>query len=216
MKVGVLIPDRGDRAQFTQNCFRMMAAQTLKPEAIVHVMDPPANDKCDITFRYRKGYEMISKFMSVDLIALIENDDWYSPDYLETMARLWNERGRPDIFGTNYTIYYHLGLRAYHIYKHDNRASAMNTFIKPGLTTIVWPKDDEPYTDLHLWDKVKGMTLDPGHVISVGMKHGIGKVGGEFHTTRLRRYTNADDGFLESTLDKESFSFYQTIMDQLK
>jgi glycosyltransferase involved in cell wall biosynthesis len=212
MKVAVLIPTRNDRPGFLDNCLRMIEAQTLQPFHI-EVMDyAPESEKCDITQRYRRGYEKLKGF-DYDVIAFMEDDDFYSPEYLEVMVSEWQKRDRPDIFGTAYTIYYHLKLGAHFTMYHQDRASAMNTLIKPDLE-ITWPVDHEPFTDMHLWTNIHGVCIDPGKIISVGMKHGIGKCGGGSHVDRLRRYTNKDDGFLKNTLDEESYKFYSQFYDK--
>ena len=207
MRVAVIIPSRGDRPGFMDNCIRMIAAQTVLPELITVMDYAPESDKCDITQRYKRGYEKLCG-KGYDVIALMEEDDWYHPAYRETMLSEWEKRGRPDIFGTNYTIYYHLRLAGYFTMYHQDRASAMNTFIKPDLE-ISWPVDHEPFTDMHLWRQIHGCVIDPGKIISIGMKHGIGKCGGRSHVDKLHRYQNLNDGFLEKTIDPESYKFYR-------
>jgi hypothetical protein len=223
MKIGVIIPDRNDRPKFLANCLRMMEAQTLKPK-YVRIIDYPAiNEHVDITPRYRTGYLYMSA-MDVDLIAFIENDDYYAPDYFETMVEAWKRFHKPSLFGTCYTIYYHLQLKRYFTMEHHQRASAMNTFIKPALN-IKWPVDMEPFLDMHLWSGQSGITGDmsrvvfkPEKIISVGMKHAVGKtIGGGNHVIDervARRYATKDvndeypQGFLKTVLDPESFNFY--------
>lgn len=216
MKIGVIIPDRGDRPEFLRNCIRMMEAQKVKPSDIYVVGHAPTDESCDITKRYRIGYEFF-RGKGFDLLSFIENDDAYTSDYFEVMSRLWLNNGSPDIFGTNYTIYYHLKLNAWHKYLHDRRASAMNTFIKPDLD-IEWCSDSYPYTDLHLWSKLKGIAVDPGKLISIGMKHGTGMCGGAYHTDRLNRFVNNDSNksFLKRSLDTESFKFYSKFSNEIK
>ncbi len=213
MKIAVLIPDRGDRPKFLENCLRMVEQQTLYPDVIMVVDDPPVNDQCDITLRYRTGYTRLRN-RGYDLIAFMESDDWYSPQYLEYMVKKWEENGRPDLLGLNYTIYYHLKLRKYFTFRHVQRSSAMSTFIKPDLA-FTWPKDHDPYTDQWLWINAllsKKVVIEPDHVICVGMKHGVGKVGGDFHTDRLHRYINEDNGFLKNTIDPDSYKFYDELV----
>lgn len=208
MKIGIIIPDRRDRPEFLKNCIRMMEAQTLKPFLITLVNDEPLNSKCDITYRYRIGYDRLRN-KGLDVIALIENDDWYHPEYLKEMVNTWVEKGKPDLLGTNYTIYYHLKLRAWFKMNHNHRASAMNTLIRPDLN-FNWCVDEDPYTDLHLWRQLKGIVFEPKNVISMGMKHGIGLCGGRSHVDRLHKYINQDQdfNFLKSILDTSSFNFY--------
>jgi hypothetical protein len=221
MNVGLIIPDRGDRPRFMDNSMRMLAEQTLKPVYIAYENYPPASEKCDITPRYRSGYFNCLKFsreeMPLDVIALWENDDFYSKNYLETMVEHWLMKGKPDIFGTEYTIYYHIKLRKYYQMGHKTRASAMNTLLKPGLN-ITWGKDEDPFTDLWMWTRsgLQGKTFNPGRHISIGIKHGVGKTGGQSHVDRFDRYgpprgtDDADLKFLKENMDDESFKFYST------
>lgn len=195
----------------------MMGAQTLQPY-VVHTVDfAPEDNDIDITKRYRKGYNFL-RGMGLDLIAFIENDDWYASDYLETMVDAWMRAHQPELFGTSSTIYYHIELKAYFRMDHSDRSSMMNTFIKPDLT-FPWCVDLEPYTDLHLWHspEVKKVLKDriiftPDKIISIGIKHGIGKTipaGSHVIDDRVkRRYHIQDNGFLKETLDPESFEFY--------
>jgi glycosyltransferase involved in cell wall biosynthesis len=214
MRICVVIPDRGDRPEFMANCLRMMEAQTLSPVRILKVDYKPTTDKPDITPRYKQGYEIASMMRGVDLIAFIENDDAYFPNYLEYMAREWHANGRPELFGPNYTIYYHLKHKKYFKFQHVQRASMCNTFIQPNLK-FTWPVDQDPYTDMWLWMQPCGLkqrvAFEPTQLTTIGMKHNIGKTGGEFHKDRLHRFINEDAGFLRNHLDDESFKFYSSI-----
>lgn len=220
MKVGVIIPDRGDRPEFLKNCLRMMKAQTHKVDTLV-VDHPPESILADITQRYRMGYERMSVDAKIigeeyDILAFIENDDWYSPKYIETMLQGWEDHGKPDLFGTAYTIYFHLGLNKYLRAEHKQRSCSMNTFIKPRMN-FVWPPDSEPYTDAWLWQIPEfSKRLWEPEIISIAMKHGVGKLGGRMHIDRLHRYVLDGTGFLEQYLDEESLTFYKSISDKLK
>lgn len=216
MKVGIIIPDRNDRPELLANCMRMMEAQTLKPHIIELVNDKAKDDQGDITKRYRLGYKRLRN-KGLDVIAFIENDDWYSPLYLHTMVNTWIDNKRPDLFGTNYTIYFHIKLQRYFTMNHDDRSSAMNTLIKPDLT-FPWCPDNEPYTDMYLWlglkNKIKKKYIyGPGSIISIGMKHGIGKCGGRSHVDRLNRFKNDGRELLKNTLDPISYEFYNRYYD---
>lgn len=227
MRIAVLIPTRNDRPLFEANCLRMIQEQTIKPDIIELVNDEPLNfnsdgsekpdinNKCDITWRYRTGYDRLRK-KNLDAILFMENDDWYRNTYIETMLKGWNEAGRPELFGTNYTIYYHMKLKSYFTMNHSTRSSAMSTLIKPDLN-FNWCKDSEPYTDTHLWTmtNLKGATFNPGKHITIGMKHGVGMCGGNSHINRLERYTHhrhstqdKDQSFLKRNMDEKSFKFY--------
>lgn len=223
IKIALLIPHRNDRPLFLEHLKKMIAGQTLQPSHVYEMNYNPESAEKDITQRYKRGYSIISalcKIQPVDLIALIEVDDYYSPTYLETMAAEWLRAGQPDIMGTNSTIYYHLKLKKYFTINHPRRASAMNTFIKPGLS-FPWCEDNYAFTDLHLWrlalpinpiikPVLKGHLFAPEKIISIGMKHGIGLCGGRNHTDFFDRFKEDDSNseFLKLHCDSESYKFY--------
>jgi len=210
MKIGIIIPDRGDRPKLTENCFRMMTMQSLRPDYIAYMDNKPKDEMPDLCFRYKHGY---AKMPDVDLIFFIENDDWYHEDYIAYMVEEWYNAGKPDIFGIDYTYYYHLPTKRYFKYGHEGRASMMNTCIKPNLC-IKWPADHFRFVDMELWRQLKGETIAPEKIYSVGMKgHGEGMHGGTGHNSKLFRYTEEDNGFLKATLDQVSFDFYSNYVD---
>lgn len=208
MKIAVLIPDRGDRPEFLKNCIRMVSTQTLRPSHIEIVNDDPLSSACDITYRYRIGYDRL-RGKGFDLIAFMENDDWYSPYYLHKMGEYWKKEGSPKMIGTGSTIYYHLQKRSYFTMYHTTRSSAMNTCIVPDMD-FDWCADSEPYTDIHLWERIPGKIINPSDILSIGIKHGVGLCGGSMHVDRMHRYKDADPdySFLKKHLDSESFEFY--------
>ena len=212
MRLAVIIPDRGDRPSLLHNCMRMLEKQTVQPAEILLVDFKPTDEKKDITKRYRIGYEKL-RGKGYDLIAFIENDDYYSPIYLETMLEGWKKHNRPDLFGTTYTIYYHITLKKWFTFNHLTRSSAMSTLIKPDLD-ITWPVDEDPYTDAHLWHYIKdAVTFTPKTHICLGIKHSIGLCGGANHFNMLDRYEHEDEGrtFLASVMDSDSFLFYTSL-----
>lgn len=214
MRIGIIIPDRGDRPELLENCLRMIKTQTIQPCAVELVNHAPNSKSPDITERYRIGYDRLRN-KNLDVIAFMENDDWYSPDYLATMISHWITYGKPTIFGTNYTYYYHIKLFQYFTMYHDQRSSAMSTLIKPDLY-FPWCPDNEPFTDIYLWQKFgnqgQGTIFKPEKTICMGMKHGVGLCGGKSHVDRLNRYEqlDTDKSFLKNIMkeDPKSFQFY--------
>ena len=101
VRIGVIIPTRGDRLMLLENSLRLLGKQTVKPDRVLVIDEEPKSDECDITYRYRTGYE---KMTDVDVIFFWEDDDWYIDDYIETMLKEWEKAGRPDLMGTRYTI----------------------------------------------------------------------------------------------------------------
>jgi hypothetical protein len=218
MRVGIIIPDRGDRPEMLKNCLRMIKRQTLQPEIIELVNDPPENHLYDITKRYRIGYDRLRN-KGLDVIAFMENDDWYSPDYLQTMVNYWEKSNKPDLLGLDHTIYYHIRIRAYFTMDHDSRSSAMNTLIKPDMD-FPWCVDHEPYTDLYLWlkSKLKGVIVTPEKEICMGIKHGVGMTGGKSHRDRLHqfKFKDKDLSFLQriTESDPDGFNFLSSYFER--
>lgn len=210
--IAVLIPDRGDRPEMLQNCLRMLANQTMKIDYIEIVNDAPSDSRPDITKRYRIGYKRLSN-KGFECIFLIENDDYYAPNYIETMYNKWIECNKPDILGLQSIIYYHIGLFAWFNMKLTRMACACNTVLKADLY-INWCNDNEPFTDTFLWKELKGVLFEPQKPISLGIKHGTGKCGGLSHTNKGNRYIIPDNekNFLRTQMDVESYQFYSTYM----
>jgi len=208
IKLALIIPYRNDRPLFMENLHRMIKNQLLQPVHIEIVDYEPNSNQIDITERYRTGYEAL-KGKNIDLIAFLEVDDWYSPNYLEFMANEWILNGKPDILGLNRTIYYHLKTFEHFTMHHNTRSSAMNTVIKPNLD-IKWGHDNDPYTDVWLWNLLKGAIITPENEVCLGIKHGVGLCGGQNHTDHMDRFINkdSDKSFLRSIMDEESFEFY--------
>lgn len=218
MRVGIILPTRGDRPEFLKNSIRMLEAQTLKPELIEIINDPPLNKEKDITYRYRMGYDRLRN-KGLDLIAFWEDDDYYSPDYLEKMVRTWQEKGQPQLLGTDYTIYYHIKQFAYFYFHHTERSSQLSTLIKPDMN-FTWCVDREPFTDNYLWTMCPEITqkviFHPEKHLTIGIKHGIGMCGGKTHVDQQDRFIEKDHdkSFLKQHMDAESYKFYTNYFNQ--
>ena len=142
----------------------------------------------------------------------MENDDWYAPNYIESMLNMWKAKGQPDLFGIDYSIYYHIKSNNYLWWVHQGRSSANCIMIKPRLK-INWPADNFNFLDMWLYQnnhKLVKAFCSPVKPICVGIKHGEGKVGGIAHEEKNTRYDRNDKdlSFLKETVDKESFDFY--------
>lgn len=215
MRVGIILPTRSDRPSFVRHALFLINQQTIQPTQVALMDYEPESKEKDISQRYRNGYDKL-RGKNLDCIFLWEDDDYYSHIYTETQLAAWVSHGRPDLFGTNYTNYYHLKERAYFTMYHDTRSSAMSTLIKPDLN-FEWCPDNEPYTDTHLWmaSGLKGVTYQPPGIICIGIKHGVGLTGGSFHNDRMQTYkgdraTNDREGnWLRTNTDPKSFEFYR-------
>lgn len=214
LRVGVIIPTRGgERSKFVDNCVRQMLLQTIQPDEMLLMNYEPDSIYKDITQRYRRGYDML-RGKGLDVIAFIEDDEYYEPDYLAYMVSKWVEYGRPQLFGTSYNWYYNLRMKAYHKMEHYTQSHAMSTLIKPDMD-FPWCHDNEAFTDVYLWNlhkHLKGVIFTPEKNIAICMKHGVGLTGGNSHLDNDPRYKNKDPdmSWLRSQLTPESFEFFST------
>jgi len=208
MKVGVIIPDRNDRYKLLKHCLKMLSKQTMKPTFIEVVDFVNPTDNFDLTLRVRLGFNKLKN--NCDCVLIIENDDYYSENYIETMVNKWVELGKPELLGTDYTYYYHIFKKQYRKLIHKGRASLMNTLINTNLN-VNWCDNNDIFLDLHLWKKHKGLTFTPEVPISVGIKHGIGLCGGSGHNRMLLTENDEDLQVLKSLVDNESFNFYKSL-----
>ena len=215
MKTALLIPHRNDRPAFLDHLKYMISQQTIQPDIVLFVDYEPESPEKDITQRYRRGYDQL-RYQNIDAILFMEVDDYYHPTYIETMVTEWQKHGSPDLFGTSYTYYYHIGIRKCFRMSHAQRSSAMSTLIRPDLS-IKWCPDSEPYTDSHLWmvSGLKGVVFTPKQHICVGIKHDSGVLtGGNMHIDRLHRYdvhgfSDPECEWLGNIVDKKSLDFYK-------
>jgi len=207
IKIGVLIPTRGNRISFLQQAKHLLSKQTLQPDFIEVVDDEPLTAAVDITYRYRIGVDRL-KAKGAGVILFWEDDDWYASNYIETMVNEWNKRGNPEIFGIGTTTYYHIGCNKYLTISHEKRSSMFCTMIR-STADITWCKDDYPYADVVVWDQLKGKTFMPVKPICLGIKHGIGMVGGGGHTEDYKHYNKIDSAksFLKSIVGEDE-GFY--------
>lgn len=208
IKVGVICPTRGDRPKFLEQFKKYVSRQTLQPTVVEIVDFEPTDDSCDITKRYKYGYDKL-RGQGLDLIGFLEDDEFYAPNYLEVMVDGWIKHGCPKMFGLDYTIYYHLLVGKDFVFKHDKRASMMSTLMKPDMS-FEWCRDDYAYTDSHLWKTVGGKVWNPRMEIAIGIKHGLGMTGGQYHTNNLQKYNQNNIDF-RRLVGEEDFSFYQSL-----
>lgn len=210
LKIGVLIPTRGDRPQLLKFAMKQLERQTLQPDEILIVDYPPVGLQPDIRDRYAKGYAQLEK-LGCDLVFFWEDDDWYATNYLERMMSQYISFGSPPIFGINSTIYYHLKKKTWMKMQHVSRASMMSTIMRTGLNPR-WEKYHEKFCDIDLWREFKGLSV-PFETICLGIKHGTGICGGIGHNSQWKGYNHDDpDGiFLNTIVGDEDYKFYQSL-----
>lgn len=136
-----------------------------------------------------------------DKILFIEDDDWYSPQYLREMSAKLN---RAVLVGESRAKYYNLKTRCYHEFGNDKHASLCQTGIhrkiQPWLKTQV-EKRQRHTVDFHLWRTGQSnhwtCDLSDQSRFCVGIKGIPGKVGiGKGHVTGKCRTVDSDGSIL--------------------
>lgn len=210
MKFAVIIPDRGDRPEFLNHCIKQLERFTLIPDKVCIVCDPPKTDDFDIVSRIKEGIELV-KQADIDLVFIMENDDFYPPDYF---ARFHPHFVNFEFFGDEYTTYYNLKNKTYRTWHHPRRSSLFTTGFKiSALDRFQWPDDNERFLDIKLWQYANSRKRKFVRTDAIGIKHGIGKTGGKGH---YMRFTDVDMDlkFLKSRVNG-SIDFYKSIMEKL-
>lgn len=209
MIVGCIIPTLNERPQFTDFVIRRLNNQTKKPDITVFIDFPNLNGRPDISKRYKQGIKYLIT-QNVDLIAFIEDDDYYPLTYIQELAELWDSTGRPDLIGCKTTIYYHI-FRQMYLKVRQRHCSAFVTAVGRGINYDVCG-DYEAYYDVKLWTNNEGTQVDFKNT-PIGIKHGIGRCGGGGHYN-LKWYQRCDEdlSFLEKNVDAEAFEFYKSMI----
>lgn len=210
-RIAAVIPTRNNRPDFLAQCLRYLEKQTLPADKIYIVDYQQTVFPTDLKFRYRDGFEAVRE--SVDLIFLIEDDDFYPANYFEKSVKMWESLGRPDLFGCETTIYYHLFTRAYWKDRHAGRASAFATAISSrAAENVIWESIDPLWVDIGLWRQVPNRATY-SEPLAIGIKHGIGKCGGvghnrQFYRRRPNVFTDPQYAWLRENTDRETFEFF--------
>lgn len=206
MKFAVIVPDRGDRPEFFQHCMNQINRFTMKPNHVFCITNPPISENMDLTRRIREGCQLVLN-VGLDLVFIIENDDFYPPNYFESFAPYFVNY---EFFGDEFTTYYNLKNKTYRTWHHPGRASLFTTGFKiSALDKFQWPADDEPFLDLRLWHYARSRKRRFVKTGALGIKHGVGKTGGKGHYMRFKD-VDVDWRFLQSKVNG-SIDFYKNV-----
>jgi hypothetical protein len=184
MKIVAITPTRGDRPEYLEQCKTLISKQV--DEHII-VDYKPLTDSNDINDRIEYGLKQAA---GADFIFVIEDDDYYPCDYINTLIDLWEQNGNPNLFGIAQSLYYHIGINKFKMLYHSGRASLFQTmftndFILPdGLKA--------KHFDVNIWERYNGTKKAILHdeYLAVGIKHGNGLCGGIGHLIDF--YTNGE------------------------
>lgn len=130
-------------------------------------------------------------------LAIIEDDDWYAPDWLTTVDR---ELDRAELVGEHRARYYNVQQRRGRQLANTSHASLCSTAMRgSALQDFAEACRARPkYIDLELWRRARGRHLFGGNRV-VGMKGLPGRGGiGMGHDAAFNGQTDSDGALLRS------------------
>lgn len=118
------------------------------------------------------------KYIKSDFVLFIEDDDWYSSDYIQYY---YDNLQRCSLFGQGFAKYYNIKNRSYEIRPNSTTASLCQTGIRTDfLIKNINCFDDEyaPFNDMKLWEHVdEDKVLELESNKCVGIKGSTGRLG---------------------------------------
>jgi glycosyltransferase involved in cell wall biosynthesis len=244
MKISLITPTGGRKIAFAL-CEEWMKRQTLQPDEWIVVDDFEKPTKCKMGQKvirrqpfWQPGQMTLQrnllealKVVTGDIILIVEDDDWYSPNYIENMAKKFEtlSQGTPIsnssfIIGEGHTVYYQI--RNYTHKYHDNLSHS--SLFQTGFTKDLIPKIndllikhiDQMYFDMHLWKDIKDcnkcifLTKSPW---SIGIKALVGQrsVGTYGHFQSLPHLDEKYCNFLQKMMPKEDAHIYMRLSEFL-
>lgn len=195
----------GDRPEAFALCEKWMSRQTKKPDQWIVLDDGNVPTKCTMGQQYIPCQNLYGEgslvnklkmlytddLVKCDAISFIEDDDWYSPKWIEFCSQNLFEN---DLIGEGRAFYYNISKRWY--YKHDNmeHSSLCSTAMRSSLLPTLFNECGiiNPFIDSRLWRDVpnRKKVFDPlKHAdkkrLVVGMKGFPGRTGyGSGHVVR--------------------------------
>lgn len=212
MVVGAVTPTRGERNFFLEKCKYMVERQTQKVDYHVIIDYEPQTKDYDLVDRYEEGIENCLR-RGCDLIFAFEDDDYYPEDYVEKMVMEWEKNGRPQLIGVMDTIYYNIVWQRYAIIERPHCSLFMSAFGRDVIYKGCNKK--ERYYDKWLWRNNNGVRVKMRNK-PIGIKHGVGMVGGDGHKAGQLKIQDKEFGFLRNLVDERMMKFYEEIACRLR
>lgn len=221
-KIAVITPTRGDRPLLLDQCKHYVDRQTIKVKHFV-IEEELGIEGVDLTQRIYLGLKR-AKEEGFRYIFIMEDDDWYHPEYIESFINNIKINDKIALYGINYTNYCHIKWDKRWYVNHIGHTSLFCSMIDVDLFPIERLKELPSYKEYNGsldWELFKEKRL--GRSITtvlplkqIGIKHGIGKLGGHGHTTEKiyhRRFGTAFD-FLQQHLNDDDLDFYKKLIQQ--
>ena len=223
IKIGpyTIITPTGDRSELMKLCRKYVLHQTLLPSQWIIIDD----GKIPMDRTIYQGAEYIRRqpkvtdpdhTLCINMLAalphvtqpyvlIFEDDDWYHPKYAEYLLEHCDDA---DLFGINYTYYYHYGIRKYARFSHPGRSSWCTTgFSKKVIPNIMQACHAERryFLDLRVWNlNLNKKDSKPDKVLHVGLKGLKGRIGqSSGHNVNASYYILDNHNWLEDILGKD-------------
>lgn len=199
MKISLITPT-GGRPEAFNLCEHWISQQTVKPDEWIVVDDYPEATKTSMNQKvirrepFWKNKEMtlpINLAMGImaatgDIIFVIEDDDWYSSNYIESMIKKIQNF---DLVGEGLAKYYNIKTNFYYIHNNLNHAGLFQTVFKKEISkeiiNLILSNKNEKYIDGLIWkfiNRNKKIFISKSP-LSIGIKGLPGRMGiGYFHT----------------------------------
>lgn len=135
-------------------------------------------------------------------VAIIEDDDWYAPDWLTTVER---ELDCAELVGERRSRYYNLSVRRGRELPNSSHASLCSTALRGGaIDALRWAcRSGETFIDKLLWQQHRSKHLFDGHRV-VGIKGLPGRPGiGIGHRPEFRGHEDPNGALLRQWIGKD-------------
>lgn len=191
-----LITPTGDRPEAFALCERYMRRQTKQPMQWLVYDDGKIPTECTMGQEYYycpefAGQGSLAKKIfdafkcgkiKGDAAAIIEDDDWYSKDYLQTQANAMTVHNT-DLVGEGCALYYNVARRWWYEHGNMRHASLCQTVIGRKLFPLVADlcmRNHNPFLDVRLWQFAEKKYMYPplrNKRLLVGIKSMPGRPG---------------------------------------
>lgn len=112
--------------------------------------------------------------IDIDAIFIIEDDDYYKPQYLtEMVKRLQNY----SVAGETQTVYYNIPAQGGHRHKNDRHSSLFQTAFTPNMIPVFEKSCASKFIDIDFFKNATNVNLFEGFDLSVGIKGQAGRAG---------------------------------------
>ena len=213
MKIGVLIPTRGDRPAFLEQAKRMLKYQTLRPDKVYIVDAPGKPGVYDTDVRTKVGIATAIRD-GIDRLFTWDDDEYYAPTYLDWLNREWPRSAKA--VGVCNLPYYHLGYRKAIAREFAGHATNSCTAFVPKAFEHFDVRQDGYMFDVPMWQWIQGnvawalVRQIPIPYQVIGMKHKVGALTTGAHDWPASMYPLADpEGhWLKANIHPDMVDFY--------